>query len=403
MIRSGTVQMLQDGGSRTSSQSNFSNFKPNPKIFGVPPLTEDEYTNSIILDSMHYMFIQPGLSNFSGDEGFSRFKLSMGEFKKAVSKIASEAKIGSVDLERSMHGGYIVFAVPENNTYNTSLTSMYGPNVFEQMSQSHTQMMIGQLVQAMGGASNVSNYISKLLNSIGKLGLSSKEKETLKKSIQQVKSQAETIANFQRAAQNNQIAGILLSMYAGYLGRRLDSSDVWQDSRASLVYNFNITLSTVSGNECIYKKRILEPLIVLMALATPRNFSEFGTGDPSFSYDAPFLIKLHVPGVVSIEHGAITDLNISVDSTDFSLYQKPNVVKVSFTVTNLYQVVTMLKAHDELPAISDFIKIMLSGVGINDKTIEALNTIDTGGTAASVSPKKTREVAVGPTSKEIPI
>lgn len=385
----------------SSGQGMFVNFKPKTAIFGVPPLTEDEYTNSIILDSMHYMFIQPGLSNFSIDEGFSRFKLSMGEFKEAVNKIAGESKIGKVDLERSMYGDYIVFAVPENNTYNTSLANMYGPNVFEQMSQSHTQMMVGQIVQAMGGASNVSKYISNLLNDVGKLGLSQKENETLKKSIQQLKAQAESVANFQKFAQNNQIAGILLSMYAGYLGRRLDSSDVWQDSRASLVYNFNITLSTVSGNECIYKKRILEPLIVLMALATPRNFSEFGTGDASFSYDTPFLIKLHIPGVVSIEHGAITDLNISVDSTNFSLYQKPNVVRISFTVTNLYQVVTLLKAHDELPAISDFIKIMSSGVSINDKTIEALQTIDTGGTAASI--KKTRKAAVGPTSMEIPV
>ncbi len=387
-----------------SVSTSFENFQPFPEIYGVPPMTGSRESDSLLLDSMQYIFIRPGISSLDMFMQFSKFEPQPGKFRSVVLDIANEA--GIKVAFRSWVGEYLVFAISNPNTYSYTLNNNYGPSFFEEgVRRLQQNSTVGQIIQAAGGTQSALNHglnmVGKALDyfeALSEVGLTnSKEDMAFKESVQKSTNIAKRNLNaavrqsrnfFNSKNQTIRTVAELVENFVGnsYLGKRTDMADVWQDSTSSLSYNFTVDLRSISTiNESVYHQRVLEPLLVLLSLASPRNFGV--TGQSSFAFETPFLVNLKIPGVATVEHGAITDLTVSIESGEMSLKQRPRNIKVTFTIVDLYQVMVMLGMDQwgEIPMISKYLVSTKQSKGINKDTKNVLQKKGNGLLRASLS------------------
>lgn len=134
--------------------------------------------------------------------------------------------------------------------------------------------------------------------------------------------------------------GNILSNIMGKLqtilsGGRMIFPEIWSESSFSRSYNITIKLVSPSGDKLSIFYNILVPIYHLIGFVLPRN--SYGQG-----YMSPFLVRAYYKGIFNIDMGIITDMSVSKGADgEWSLDGLPTTAEVSFTIKDLYNVLSM--------------------------------------------------------------
>lgn len=150
-------------------------------------------------------------------------------------------------------------------------------------------------------------------------------------------------------------------------GGQLIFPEIWRDSSWSKSYDVNIKLTSPDGDtESIYRN-ILVPLWHLLGMTLPLQMGHNG-------FRSPFLVKGFLKGLFHCEMGIITSLTIRKGGEgSWNIEGLPTEVEVSFTLKDLYEVLSITKWKDTKLFINntqmmDFIANMC-GIVINKPEI----------------------------------
>lgn len=121
-------------------------------------------------------------------------------------------------------------------------------------------------------------------------------------------------------------------------GHNIIIPDIYQNSSYTKgSASITVHLKTPYGTKLGYYLNIFVPMMHLMALAMPRMKS-------SNSYGSPFLLKLYVEGLTSINLGICSDISIQKVTDTLSVDGLPTEVDVTLTVQDLYSDLCMVPA-----------------------------------------------------------
>lgn len=130
----------------------------------------------------------------------------------------------------------------------------------------------------------------------------------------------------------------------------VDISQVYDTSDATMTSTtYTMKLGTPYGNKMSILTNIMMPLACILAGALPRS-----TGKNS--YTSPPLCRLHSQGKVEVKTGMITALEITRGTSNIQWTgdRLPTAIDVSFTVTNMDNVMHMPIADSLLKSVSSF-------------------------------------------------
>lgn len=162
-------------------------------------------------------------------------------------------------------------------------------------------------------------------------------------------------------------SSLMTKLTSGFLtvveGGKMIFPEIWNDSQFSKSYSINIKLTTPDVDVFSWYMNIAVPLIHLIALVAPQQMG------PN-SYKSPFLIRAFYKGFFNIDMGIITDMNIVKGAENkWNLNGLPTEVDVSFTIKDLYDVMTITRQKDIVQlmnnvALMDYLANMC-GININ--------------------------------------
>lgn len=115
--------------------------------------------------------------------------------------------------------------------------------------------------------------------------------------------------------------------------------ETWADSEYSRSYSIPITLSTPYGNKISWYINMGVPLCFILGLVLPH-------GSSANTYTSPHLVQCFSQGWFNCGLGMITD--ISIDKADWNAMSLPNEMKISLTVKDLYQSLSLPKSNNAL-------------------------------------------------------
>lgn len=126
-------------------------------------------------------------------------------------------------------------------------------------------------------------------------------------------------------------------------GGRMIFPEIWSESGFSRSYSVSLKLVSPSGDKLSIFLNILVPLYHLLAFVLPRNTS-------SQSYYSPFLVRAYYKGIFNIDMGIITSLELSKgQESEWTPDGLPTVAEISFTIKDLYDVMSMSKGGIDSP------------------------------------------------------
>ena len=165
----------------------------------------------------------------------------------------------------------------------------------------------------------------------------------------------------------NNIFGTLWNSFKSIVtGGRMMFPNIWLNSSFSRNYEINIKLTTPSFDKRSWYLNIAVPLCHLLGFVLPR-------GEYPNTYNSPFLVKAFYKGMFNIDMGLITNMSIKKGKEGgWTRDGLPTVVDVSFTITDLYQALSMTPEGDfyvghTLQNISEMDYLAnLCGVNINE-------------------------------------
>ncbi|MGL5327861.1 MAG: hypothetical protein ACRDD7_01245 [Peptostreptococcaceae bacterium] len=155
-------------------------------------------------------------------------------------------------------------------------------------------------------------------------------------------------------------------------GGKMIFPEIWNDSSFSRSYNISIKLRTPDCDNFSWFMNIGVPMLHLIALVAPQQLGPNG-------YKSPFLVRGYCKGMFNCDMGIITDMNINKgDRGRWTADGLPTEVDISFTLKDLYQILTISSDKDtngllSNTALLDYIANMC-GININKPDIE--RTID---------------------------
>ena len=168
--------------------------------------------------------------------------------------------------------------------------------------------------------------------------------------------------------------GNILSNIMGKLqtilsGGRMIFPEIWSESSFSRSYNITIKLVSPSGDKLSIFYNILVPIYHLIGFVLPRN--SYGQG-----YMSPFLVRAYYKGIFNIDMGIITDMSVSKGADgEWTPDGLPTVAEVSFTIKDLYNVLSMSRqdVKDDKGILSNIAELdyiaNTCGININEPEI----------------------------------
>lgn len=118
-------------------------------------------------------------------------------------------------------------------------------------------------------------------------------------------------------------------------GGRLIFPEIWQDSSFSKSYSVSLKLTTPDCDKLSWYLNICVPLLHLMAFVLPRQVDVNG-------YISPFCVKAFYKGFFHVDMGIITDMTFNKGQEGcWTADGLPTVVDVSFTIKDLYSILSM--------------------------------------------------------------
>ena len=136
---------------------------------------------------------------------------------------------------------------------------------------------------------------------------------------------------------NNVFSGALQSIK----GQKMIYPKIYKKSDSSMDYEFTVTLTTPYGDIYNYYMNIVVPLMHLIALAAPRMVTVNTT-------TSPYLVQAYIPGMCTCNLGIIKQMTITKNPTTkhVSVNGFPLTVKVTFTIEELYNAMSISPAND---------------------------------------------------------
>lgn len=118
--------------------------------------------------------------------------------------------------------------------------------------------------------------------------------------------------------------------------------EIWSDSEYSKSYSIPITLSTPYGNKISWYINIGVPLCFILGLVLPQ-------GSTANTYTSPCLVQTFSQGWFNSGMGIITDASLDKGGDgSWNAAKLPNEIKVSLTVKDLYQSLSLPKSDNPL-------------------------------------------------------
>lgn len=151
-------------------------------------------------------------------------------------------------------------------------------------------------------------------------------------------------------------------------GGKMIFPEIWNDSTFSRSYRISMKLRTPDADVLSWYMNIGVPMLHLIGLVAPHQLGANG-------FQSPFLIRGWYKGFFNCDMGIITDMDISKgDKGKWTLNGLPTEVDISFTIKDLYQILTITsdkKPSDLLSntALLDYIANMC-GINVGKPDLE---------------------------------
>ncbi len=156
-----------------------------------------------------------------------------------------------------------------------------------------------------------------------------------------------TIEKFQNdisklTSKNNILNNITKHLEAVASGGRLVFPEIWSNSNFDRSYSIDIKLISPDADKLSIYLNIIVPLMHLIALVAPRTKGNNTGGLNQNAYFQPFLIRAVYKSMFSVDTGIITSMDISKgEEGRWTPDGLPTSVNVSFTIKDLYQVMSI--------------------------------------------------------------
>lgn len=125
-------------------------------------------------------------------------------------------------------------------------------------------------------------------------------------------------------------------------GGKMVFPEIWNDSSFSRSYRISIKLRTPDADNLSWFMNIGVPMIHLICLVAPHQLGPNG-------FQSPFLVRGWYKGFFNCDMGIITDMEISKgDKGRWTLDGLPTEVDISFTMKDLYQILSITSDKDKI-------------------------------------------------------
>jgi len=156
-------------------------------------------------------------------------------------------------------------------------------------------------------------------------------------------------------------------------GMKVMYPNLWSDSTYSKNLNFNFNFVSPYGDPLSIFQYVYVPFFALLTFALPRQAAENG-------YVSPFFVRADIPGLFTSDLAILSDLTW-IKGGDSNLWTKdklPRSISGSFTITDLYPYLSMVKRFSFLSANPSFTVFLdnMAGLGAlyNGIRSDPLNT-----------------------------
>lgn len=143
-------------------------------------------------------------------------------------------------------------------------------------------------------------------------------------------------------SKNNILNSITKHLQTVASGGRLVFPEIWSNSSFDKSYNIDIKLVSPDADKLSIYLNIIVPLMHLIAFVAPRTKGKNTGGMNQNAYFQPFLVRAVYKSMFSVDTGIITSMDISKgDEGRWTPDGLPTSVTVSFTIKDLYQVMSI--------------------------------------------------------------
>jgi len=143
-------------------------------------------------------------------------------------------------------------------------------------------------------------------------------------------------------SKNNILNSITKHLQTVASGGRLVFPEIWSNSSFDKSYNIDIKLVSPDADKLSIYLNIIVPLMHLIGLVAPRTKGKNTGGMNQNAYFQPFLVRAVYKSMFSVDTGIITSMDISKgDEGRWTPDGLPTSVTVSFTIKDLYQVMSI--------------------------------------------------------------
>lgn len=276
----------------------------------------------------------------NNQDAFETLKDTVGGFIETLMSPSTAEELGGIteeawsEIRADFANNKTVSEVIGNKV--TSVQFMVDPVNFDETFNNE----IGQSI--IGGAIDGLNSIGQELKWISNSGVDAGIMEGV---FQFVDGASDALGNIIKSASNVIGGSFISNLFEGAVqsvkGQKMLYPQIYKSSTAARNYNYSMTLTTPYGDPYNYFMNIIVPLIHLIALAAPRMVTSNTIG-------SPYLVQAFIPGMATCQLGMITNMQIDKNPTTkhVSVHGYPLTVKVTFTVSELYNNLSISPAND---------------------------------------------------------
>lgn len=187
---------------------------------------------------------------------------------------------------------------------------------------------------------------SSIGSEIGYITNSNAAPEILEQAMNFLGNGLESIStNLSGLVQGSGSTGFLTNLFSGAIqsirGQKMIYPKIYDPADSELNYQFTVNLSSPYGDPYNYYMNIVVPLMHLIALVAPRMVT-------ANTISSPYLVQAYIPGMCTCNLGIITNMTITKNknSNHVSVNGFPLDIKVTFTITELYNALSISPAND---------------------------------------------------------
>ena len=278
------------------------------RVFGV----EDEAAGDNLVENIKSVFSK------SSDENYKLFEESM----NISSKIGENASVTLNDIIVDKVNSVMFMVEPVQ--FEETITNTIEPSMIESMLDSLNQG-VGQELAFITNSNVDFGTIDGLTDFLGNT----------------ISSVAESVSGIVEKVSGGFLSNLLHGAVRSIKGQKMIYPDIYKSSNTEMNYNYTVNLVSPYGDDYNYFMNIIVPLIHLICLAAPRAVS-------ANAISSPYLVQTWIPGICTCQLGMISEMHIvkNPNLRHVSVHGFPLEVKVTFTVRELYNALSISPAND---------------------------------------------------------